>query len=145
MEYCETKAEEKGLIRPPELLEIYAQREARVGYAFANQMINMKLFSSGFPFGGNADQQMAIEAVMQDMSSRKPMDRLPCVAMWFRLKQEVAMRAPFGRSRCKQVAVLVPLRFLVDIMRIFVIACRLAVGNRTYLSAFVLQTVQRVH
>jgi len=48
------KAAEKARDTAAELLEIYAQREARVGYAFAKPDDQYELFSSGFPFEENA-------------------------------------------------------------------------------------------
>jgi transcription-repair coupling factor (superfamily II helicase) len=108
------KAAEKARDTAAELLEIYAQREARVGYAFAKPDDQYELFSSGFPFEETPDQQMAIDAVMQDMSSRKPMDRLVCGDVGFG-KTEVAMRAAFlAVQDGKQVAVLVPTTLLAQ-------------------------------
>jgi len=108
------KAAEKARDTAAELLEIYAQREARIGYAFAKPDDQYELFSSGFPFEETPDQQMAIDAVVQDMSSKKPMDRLVCGDVGFG-KTEVAMRAAFlAVQDGKQVAVLVPTTLLAQ-------------------------------
>ena len=46
-----------------ELLDIYARRAARKGYAFADPSVDYATFSAGFPFEETPDQQSAIEAV----------------------------------------------------------------------------------
>lgn len=108
------KAAEKARDTAAELLDIYAKREARVGYAFAKPDDQYEIFSAGFPFEETPDQQMAIDAVMQDMSSKKPMDRLICGDVGFG-KTEVAMRAAFlAVQDGKQVAVLVPTTLLAQ-------------------------------
>ncbi|QUX95413.1 transcription-repair coupling factor [Marinomonas sp. CT5] len=108
------KAAEKARDTAAELLEIYAQREARVGYAFAKPDDQYELFAAGFPFEETPDQQMAIDAVVKDMSSKKPMDRLVCGDVGFG-KTEVAMRAAFlAVQDGKQVAVLVPTTLLAQ-------------------------------
>ncbi|MCB5162427.1 transcription-repair coupling factor [Marinomonas algarum] len=108
------KAAEKARDTAAELLEIYAQREARVGYAFAKPDDQYELFAAGFPFEETPDQQMAIDAVMKDMSAKKPMDRLVCGDVGFG-KTEVAMRAAFlAVQDGKQVAVLVPTTLLAQ-------------------------------
>lgn len=108
------KAAEKARDTAAELLDIYAKREARVGYAFAKPDDQYEIFSAGFPFEETPDQQMAIDAVMQDMSSKKPMDRLICGDVGFG-KTEVAMRAAFlAVQGGKQVAVLVPTTLLAQ-------------------------------
>jgi transcription-repair coupling factor (superfamily II helicase) len=50
-----------------ELLDIYARRAARKGYAFADPKADYATFSAGFPFEETPDQQAAIEAVRADM------------------------------------------------------------------------------
>jgi transcription-repair coupling factor (superfamily II helicase) len=108
------KAAEKARDTAAELLEIYAKREARVGHAFAKPDDQYELFSAGFPFEETPDQQMAINAVMQDMAAKKPMDRLVCGDVGFG-KTEVAMRAAFlAVQDGKQVAVLVPTTLLAQ-------------------------------
>ncbi|MBX2808711.1 MAG: transcription-repair coupling factor [Cellvibrionaceae bacterium] len=97
-----------------ELLEIYAQRDARKGFAFAFDKIDYQRFAGAFPFEETPDQQLAIEAVIADMQSQKPMDRLVCGDVGFG-KTEVAMRAAFvAIGASKQIAVLVPTTLLAQ-------------------------------
>ncbi|WP_346839898.1 transcription-repair coupling factor [Microbulbifer sp. SAOS-129_SWC] len=108
------KAAEKVRDAAAELLDIYARREARVGHAFANPGLAYREFAAGFPFEETPDQQQAIEAVVADMLSEKPMDRLVCGDVGFG-KTEVAMRAAFVAAHAgKQVAMLVPTTLLAQ-------------------------------
>ncbi|USD19864.1 transcription-repair coupling factor [Microbulbifer variabilis] len=108
------KAAEKVRDAAAELLDIYARREARVGHAFADPKLAYREFSAGFPFEETPDQQQAIEAVIGDMRSKKPMDRLVCGDVGFG-KTEVAMRAAFVAAHAgKQVAMLVPTTLLAQ-------------------------------
>lgn len=106
------KAAEKVRDVAAELLDIYAQREARPGHIFETDEQAYTRFTSGFPFEETPDQEAAIEAVFADMKSSKPMDRLICGDVGFG-KTEVAMRAAFIAAYSgKQVAVLVPTTLL---------------------------------
>ncbi len=97
-----------------ELLDIYARRAAREGYAFADPKLDYATFSAGFAFEETPDQQTTIEAVMADMLAPKPMDRLVCGDVGFG-KTEVAMRAAFIAVHSgKQVAILVPTTLLAQ-------------------------------
>ena len=97
-----------------ELLDVYARRAARQGYAFGDPQADYETFAAGFPFEETPDQQAAIEAVRADMLSAKPMDRLVCGDVGFG-KTEVAMRAAFIAAHGgKQVAVLVPTTLLAQ-------------------------------
>jgi len=97
-----------------ELLDIYARRAAREGYAFKDPMTDYATFSAGFPFEETPDQQTTIDAVKADMLSGKPMDRLVCGDVGFG-KTEVAMRAAFIAVHSgRQVAVLVPTTLLAQ-------------------------------
>lgn len=97
-----------------ELLDIYARRAARKGYAFLDPKVDYATFAAGFPFEETPDQQAAIEAVLADMLAPKPMDRLVCGDVGFG-KTEVAMRAAFVAVHSgKQVAVLVPTTLLAQ-------------------------------
>lgn len=108
------KAAEKVRDAAAELLDIYARREARVGHAFADPKLAYREFSAGFPFEETPDQQQAIESVVGDMLSKKPMDRLVCGDVGFG-KTEVAMRAAFVATHAgKQVAMLVPTTLLAQ-------------------------------
>jgi transcription-repair coupling factor (superfamily II helicase) len=97
-----------------ELLELYARRAARQGYAFQVRPHDIEAFSDGFPFEETADQATAINAVIADLKSGKPMDRLICGDVGFG-KTEVALRAAFvAVADGKQVAVLVPTTLLAE-------------------------------
>lgn len=97
-----------------ELLNIYAQRATRKGHAFKFTYHDYEAFSAGFGFEETADQAAAIEAVLLDLQSVKPMDRLICGDVGFG-KTEVALRAAFvAVMDGKQVAVLVPTTLLAE-------------------------------
>jgi transcription-repair coupling factor (superfamily II helicase) len=113
-EKARRKAAEQVRDTAAELLNIYAQRAARKGYAFALRPQDYEAFSDGFPFEETRDQQAAIDAVKEDLTSVKPMDRLVCGDVGFG-KTEVALRAAFiAVSDGKQVAVLVPTTLLAE-------------------------------
>lgn len=108
------KAAEKARDTAAELLEIYAKRESKLGHAFASPDDAYKQFAAGFPFEETPDQQLAIDAVIRDMSAKRAMDRLVCGDVGFG-KTEVAMRAAFlAVQDGKQVAVLVPTTLLAQ-------------------------------
>ncbi|MBR9911476.1 MAG: transcription-repair coupling factor [Gammaproteobacteria bacterium] len=108
------KAAEQVRDTAAELLDIYARRAARRGFAFEDPKGAYQRFASGFPFEETADQQTAIDAVYQDMVSKQPMDRLVCGDVGFG-KTEVAMRAAFIAVHSgKQVAMLVPTTLLAQ-------------------------------
>jgi transcription-repair coupling factor (superfamily II helicase) len=97
-----------------ELLEIYAQRAARQGVAFPSPDETYQAFATSFEFEETPDQVQTIEAVLQDMVSGQPMDRVVCGDVGFG-KTEVAMRAAFLATQGnKQVAVLVPTTLLAQ-------------------------------
>jgi transcription-repair coupling factor (superfamily II helicase) len=113
-EKAKRKAAEQVRDTAAELLNIYAQRAARVGHAFPIKQQDYEAFADGFPFEETRDQQAAIDAVLHDLSSGKPMDRLVCGDVGFG-KTEVALRAAFvAVSDGKQVAVLVPTTLLAE-------------------------------
>ncbi len=69
-------------------------------------------FCAGFPYEETDDQQAAIGAVLNDLNSGRPMDRLICGDVGFG-KTEVALRAAFiAAMNGKQVAVVVPTTLL---------------------------------
>lgn len=91
-----------------QLLEIYAKRELRQGFAFSAPDQLYREFEATFPHEETADQWQAIEETLQDMQSPKPMDRLVCGDVGYG-KTEVALRAAVKAVLDnKQVAVLVP-------------------------------------
>ena len=91
-----------------ELLDIYARREAKQGIYFDTSIHDYNTFAASFPFEETPDQESAIDDVLQDMGSNRPMDRVVCGDVGFG-KTEVAMRGAFiAVSNGKQVSVLVP-------------------------------------
>jgi transcription-repair coupling factor (superfamily II helicase) len=108
------KAAERAHDAAAELLDIYARRQARPGYAFAPHDHDYTAFAAAFPFEETPDQQAAIEAVLEDMRAGSPMDRVVCGDVGFG-KTEVAMRAAFlAVQDSRQVAVLVPTTLLAQ-------------------------------
>jgi transcription-repair coupling factor (superfamily II helicase) len=97
-----------------ELLNLYALRAAREGHAFKFSPHDYEAFAEGFGYEETPDQAAAIAAVMADMQSGKPMDRLVCGDVGFG-KTEVALRAAFmAVMGGYQVAVLVPTTLLAE-------------------------------
>ncbi|MBD8165287.1 transcription-repair coupling factor [Erwinia persicina] len=108
------KAAEKVRDVAAELLDIYAQRAAKTGFAFKHDKQQYQLFCESFPFETTPDQAQAINAVLSDMCQPLAMDRLVCGDVGFG-KTEVAMRAAFlAVENHKQVAVLVPTTLLAQ-------------------------------
>jgi transcription-repair coupling factor (superfamily II helicase) len=97
-----------------ELLDIYARREARQGTALPCDDADYRRFAADFEFEETPDQQQAIDAIVNDMTSPQPMDRVVCGDVGFG-KTEVAMRAAFIAANAgRQVAVLVPTTLLAQ-------------------------------
>ena len=108
------KAAQQAHDTAAELLNLYAQRAARKGHAFGFKPHDYEAFAEGFPFEETPDQQAAIEAVITDLKSGQPMDRLVCGDVGFG-KTEVALRAAFvAVADGRQVAVLVPTTLLAE-------------------------------
>lgn len=96
------------------MLDVYARREAKPGYAFQLNEEEYKRFAGSFPFIETDDQLDAIAQVLADMESDRAMDRLVCGDVGFG-KTEVAMRAAFvAANDGKQIAVLVPTTLLAQ-------------------------------
>ncbi len=113
-EKAKKKAAEQARDTAAELLALYAARAARQGHAFAFKESDYDAFADGFGFEETADQAQAIAAVIDDMRSGKPMDRLVCGDVGFG-KTEVALRAAFcAVAGGKQVAVLCPTTLLCE-------------------------------
>ncbi len=108
------KAAEQIRDTAAELLNLYARRASRPGHAFGFPAQDYEAFAAGFGFDETADQAAAIHAVVQDMVSGKPMDRLVCGDVGFG-KTEVALRAAFvAVMGGRQVAVLAPTTLLAE-------------------------------
>lgn len=97
-----------------DLIKLYAEREASVGYAFAKDGAEMQEFESSFPYQETDDQIRAISEIKVDMERTRPMDRLLCGDVGYG-KTEVAIRAAFKAVMDgKQVAFLVPTTILAQ-------------------------------
>ncbi|WP_287742158.1 transcription-repair coupling factor [Diaphorobacter sp.] len=113
-EKAKRKAAEQVRDAAAELLNIYARRAAREGHAFRYSPNDYEQFANDFGFEETADQKAAIHAVVQDMISPRPMDRLVCGDVGFG-KTEVALRACFvAVAGGKQVAFLAPTTLLAE-------------------------------
>lgn len=108
------KAAEKVRDVAAQLLDVYARRAAKPGFAYPIEWQDYQGFADSFPFEETDDQQQAISAVISDMGTPSAMDRLVCGDVGFG-KTEVAMRAAFlAANQGKQVAILVPTTLLAQ-------------------------------
>lgn len=108
------KAKLKDRIREiaGELIKIAAARAMRVAPAIVAPEGLYEEFSARFPFEETEDQANALDAVLDDLASGRPMDRLICGDVGFG-KTEVAVRAAFVTAMSgRQVAVVVPTTLL---------------------------------
>jgi transcription-repair coupling factor (superfamily II helicase) len=97
-----------------ELLRLYAERQAVMADPLPAITDDYREFEATFPFEETPDQAKAIEDVIADLSSERPMDRLVCGDVGFG-KTEVAIRAAFRAAIAgKQVAVLCPTTVLAQ-------------------------------
>jgi transcription-repair coupling factor (superfamily II helicase) len=109
------KAKVKQRIREiaGELIEIAARRTLRQGNRLAPTSGLYEEFVARFAYEETEDQQATIEAVLDDLASGRPMDRLICGDVGFG-KTEVALRAAFVAAMAgRQVAILAPTTLLV--------------------------------
>ena len=113
-EKARKKAAQKARDVAVELLDIHAKRAARSGHAHTIDDAEYAMFANAFPFDETEDQASAIRAIIDDLRSSKPMDRVVCGDVGFG-KTEVAMRAAFVAAQSgQQVAVLVPTTLLAQ-------------------------------
>ena len=97
-----------------ELLNLYAERRRRRGFAFPPDSDWLREFETAFPYRETPDQREAIEHVKWDMEAERPMDRLICGDVGYG-KTEVALRAAFKAANAgKQVLMLVPTTILAQ-------------------------------
>ena len=97
-----------------DLLDLYAKRKLEKGHAFSPPDELYQELEESFPFDETSGQLKAINDVIDDLTSDRPMDRLVCGDVGYG-KTEVAIRAAFkvvGDS--KQVAILVPTTVLAE-------------------------------
>ncbi|MCB0410974.1 MAG: transcription-repair coupling factor, partial [Bdellovibrionales bacterium] len=91
-----------------ELLKLYSERAMTHREPYNSPDADYVAFEAAFPHHETNDQLKAIEAVLDDMTSDRPMDRLICGDVGFG-KTEVAMRAAFKAAQDgRQVAVIAP-------------------------------------
>ncbi len=97
-----------------ELVQLYAIRQEKEGYAYSSDTIWQKEFEEAFPYEETEDQLRAIEETKQDMESNRIMDRLICGDVGYG-KTEIAIRAAFKAVQDgKQVVYLVPTTILAQ-------------------------------
>ena len=97
-----------------DLIELYAEREIAEGHRYPPEDELFKEMESRFEYEETEGQTQAIEDVLRDLKSAKPMDRVICGDVGFG-KTEVALRASFKAVMDnKQVAILVPTTILAQ-------------------------------
>src|SRR5271169_3443322 len=95
-----------------DLIKVAAERHLREAPRFTVGHGIYDEFCAGFPYDETDDQSSAIEAVLDDLASGRPMDRMICGDVGFG-KTEVALRAAFTVALSgRQVAVVVPTTLL---------------------------------
>ncbi|HEY3516693.1 MAG TPA: transcription-repair coupling factor, partial [Gammaproteobacteria bacterium] len=113
-EKAKRKAAQQARDTAAELLNLYAQRAARQGTELKLDEAAYHRFVMQFPFEETEDQQTAIDRVLEDLESTRPMDRVVCGDVGFG-KTEVALRSAFVAVQAGfQVAVLVPTTLLAE-------------------------------
>ncbi len=111
-----TKSRVRGHVQAiaKELVDLYAVRQSKEGYAYSPDTIWQKEFEEAFPYEETDDQLKAIEDTKKDMESHRIMDRLICGDVGYG-KTEIAIRAAFKAVQDgKQVAYLVPTTILAQ-------------------------------
>jgi transcription-repair coupling factor (superfamily II helicase) len=95
-----------------QLLKLAATRMLHATEALSPPTGLYEEFAARFPYPETEDQLRAIENVLEDLQSGRPMDRLVCGDVGFG-KTEVALRAAFAVAMSgKQVAIIVPTTLL---------------------------------
>ena len=113
-EKTKRKTREAILAMARELLEVHAVRESTERPPLNDMDGDYEEFVARFPFEETRGQQTAIDDVLGDLRTGKPMDRLVCGDVGYG-KTEVALRAAFLTVQSgKQVAVLVPTTILAQ-------------------------------
>ncbi len=97
-----------------DLLKLYAERRVKTGFAFSPSDSLYNDFEASFPYEETPDQLRAIDEILEDMESERPMDRLVCGDVGYG-KTEVSIRGTFKAvNDGKQVAVVVPTTILAE-------------------------------
>lgn len=113
-EKARAKAREQVRDTAAELLDIYARRAKKTGFATSFDSVDYEHFVASFPFAETPDQESTIQAVIEDMRADQPMDRIVCGDVGFG-KTEVALRAAFiAVQGGGQVCLLVPTTLLAQ-------------------------------
>jgi transcription-repair coupling factor (superfamily II helicase) len=111
---AKAKVRESVVSLAGDLLQLYALRQSTPGWRYDEGGAEDERFAEEFPYTETEDQLSAINDVLNDMASERPMDRLICGDVGFG-KTEVAMRAACKATQhARQVAVLVPTTILVE-------------------------------
>jgi transcription-repair coupling factor (superfamily II helicase) len=106
------KLKQRIRVMAEQLIKIAAQRELKSGEIMHPPSGLYDEFCARFPFEETEDQANAIDAVLEDLSSGRPMDRLICGDVGFG-KTEVALRAALVAVMAgRQIAVVVPTTLL---------------------------------
>ncbi len=113
-------ARQKGKVREGlrtlafDLVNLYAQRSQRKGYAFSADTPWQRQFEDQFPYELTPDQEQSVREITADMESDRNMDRLLCGDVGYG-KTEVSLRAAFKAVMdSKQVAILAPTTILAQ-------------------------------
>ena len=115
-EWSKTKTKVKGAVNEvaKELVELYAVRQQKQGFAFGKDTVWQQEFEEMFVYEETEDQLTAIADTKADMESSRIMDRLICGDVGYG-KTEIAIRAAFKAVQDgKQVAFLVPTTILAQ-------------------------------
>ena len=115
-EWYKTKTKVKGAVNEvaKELVELYAIRQQKQGFAFDKDTVWQQEFEEMFAYEETEDQLNAIADTKADMESNRIMDRLICGDVGYG-KTEIAIRAAFKAVQDgKQVAFLVPTTILAQ-------------------------------
>ena len=113
-EWGKAKAKAKAATKEmaKELIQLYAARVRKKGFAFSPDDAMTREFADTFEYDETDGQLAAINDIRRDMEAEYPMDRLLCGDVGYG-KTEVALRAAFKAVMSgKQVAILVPTTIL---------------------------------
>ena len=113
-EWGKTKARVRAAAKDmaKELIQLYAQRLRKEGFACAADDEMQREFENAFPYEETESQLTSAEEIKRDMEKKTPMDRLLCGDVGYG-KTEVALRAAFKAvANGKQAAILVPTTLL---------------------------------
>lgn len=116
VEWQKTKSKVQNSIEDiaDDLIDLYAKREAEVGFAFSKDDEMQREFEDSFAYPETPDQIRSADEIKHDMEQKRPMDRLLVGDVGFG-KTEVALRAIFKAvENQKQAAFLVPTTILAQ-------------------------------